>query len=287
MVYHVREVHNSILITQNQYIVMGKITSGFPGGFSGRVGNVVGYMWCGKWCVRAKPVNHHDAKSEMQLAQRNLFKQTVGFAARARQILRQGLKVQSRNVHMTEYNYFMSVNKRCFSIVDGALAVDYGNLILSDGPVAPVAFAAPQMVDETTISVDFEKNPLHRVAKSSDAVYLAVYCPELGLFDLSLPAYRWQKQIVMSVNRAFAGREVHLWGFVQDDDGRASLSQYIGCGILSMEQTGDEALAEVDVPMESVEGSSTDNITPANKKRSKQSRKNKASNQAIRGDTFG
>ncbi len=241
---------------------MGKISNGYPVGFSGRVGNVIGYMWCGKWCVRAKPVNHHDARSEMQLAQRNLFKQTIGFASRARQILRQGLKAQSRNVHMTEYNYFMSVNKRCFSIVDGELAVDYENLILSDGPVAPVAFAAPQMIDETTISVDFEKNPLHRVARSNDAVYLAVYCPELGLFDLSLPSYRYKKQIVMSINRAFAGKEVHLWGFVQDDDGRASLSQYIGSGILSMEQTEYEAPAEVEIPEESDEGLSYEHIVP-------------------------
>ena len=36
----------------------------------------------------------------------------------------------------------------------------------------------------------------------------------------------------MTLRDDWAGREVHLWGFVVDSKGRASLSQYIGSGIL-------------------------------------------------------
>ena len=43
----------------------------------------------------------------------------------------------------------------------------------------------------------------------------------------------------MSLKEFYAGREVHLWGFVCDRAGRASMSQYIGSGVLSMEQAED------------------------------------------------
>ena len=98
------------------------------------------------------PTHYSDAQTEHQLAQRALFKAMVGFARRARVVLRQGLKTASFNAHITEYNYFMRINKGCFAIVDGGLEVDYENLIMADGPVASVAFGAPRLLDDTTIN---------------------------------------------------------------------------------------------------------------------------------------
>ena len=158
---------------------MATVNDGFIGGFRGRMGNVVGYVWRGKYCVRSLPGEFHDAKTPMQMEQRSLFRQTIRFASRARKVLLAGLHTQSVNSHLTEYNYFMRINKRCFALEDNVLQVDYENLLLSDGPVAPVAFGVPTMLDDRTISIDFEKNPLHRAVSSEDRVYLAAYCPEL------------------------------------------------------------------------------------------------------------
>ena len=179
---------------------MAKSNDLFSGGFSGRMGNVIGYMWRGKACVRSMPTHYRDARSEMQLQQRELFRQTIRFASRAQRVLRLGLMMPSLDAHVTEYNYFMRINKRCFSLVDGNLQVDCENLVLSEGPVAPVAFYAPRLLDEVTISIDFEKNPLHRRVSSDDNVYLAAYCPEMGGFDLSAPVARRHNQLVMSLH---------------------------------------------------------------------------------------
>ena len=78
----------------------------------GRVGNAVGYMWRGQWCVRALPREFHDAKSERQLEQRELFKASVGFAGRLKDILRIGFEQPALKVHKTVCNYFLMVNKR-------------------------------------------------------------------------------------------------------------------------------------------------------------------------------
>ena len=218
---------------------MGKTDFGFMAGFSGRLGNLIGYRWRGRMCVRTMPSHYRDARTPEQLQQRALFKAVVRFAAKARQVLKKGMNAVSLDAQMTESNYFMRVNKRCFALAAGTqdeLQVDYENLLLADGPVAPVAFYEPQMVDETTLSVDFEKNPLHRAVKWEDLVYLVAYCPELGDFDISAPVYRRSNRLTMSLNPYWAGREVHLWGFVVDGKGRASQSQYLGGGILDASQ---------------------------------------------------
>ena len=213
-------------------------------GFSGRLGNLIGYRWRGRMCVRTMPSHYRDARTPEQLQQRALFKAVVRFAANARQVLKKGMNAVSLDAQMTESNYFMRVNKRCFALAAGTqdeLQVDYENLLLADGPVAPVAFYEPQMLDETTLSVDFEKNPLHRAVKWEDLVYLVAYCPELGDFDISAPVYRRSNRLTMSLNPYWVGREVHLWGFVVDGNGRASQSQYLGGGILGSDEADSQS----------------------------------------------
>lgn len=211
---------------------MGKQQDGFNGSFSGRLGNVVGYSWRGQWCVRSLPATFHDARTERQLEQRGLFADMVRFAGRAKRVLSISMRVVARNEHITESNYFVRLNKGCFSRADGVLTVDYGALRFSDGPVAPVAFDEPQLLDDTTISISFEKNPEHRNCSQDDEVRLVAYCPELDAFDFSDGIMRRSKRLTMSLNDGWVGKEVHLWGFVVDRAGRASQSTYIGSGVL-------------------------------------------------------
>ena len=218
--------------------------------FSGRIGPTVNYQWRGVWVMRSLPSQYNDARTEAQLAQRSLFKQTVGFASCANRVLKLGMNVASHNAQRSESNYFMRINKQCFTLVDGNLSVDYESLILSDGPVAPVAFGVPQMIDEVTISIDFEKNPLHRATKSDDLVYLVAYCPELDRFDISDPVSRRRNRLEMRFNSYWVSRDVHLWGFVIDCAGRASASQYIGHGIIGDfddEESNDALATENDI----------------------------------------
>ena len=176
---------------------MGKQTEGINGGFRGTVGTVVGYMWRGQWCMRARPRFYHDAKSEAQLEQRELFKATVAYAGRVREVLRTGFHAPALAAHKTECNYFLKVNK-----------------------------------GDTVISIPFEKNPEHRRAYSDDKVYVAAFCenPPQYYDDalLSLPVYRRTGSITVSLPDAWAGCEVHLYGFVQDNAGRTSDSVYLG-----------------------------------------------------------
>ena len=229
---------------------MGKQTEGINSGFRGTVGTVVGYMWRGQWCMRARPRFYHDAKTEAQLEQRELFKATVAYAGRVREVLRTGFHAPALAAHKTECNYFLKVNKGCFAMADGELAVDYEHLRVSEGPVAPVGFGEAVLQSDTVISIPFEKNPEHRRAYSDDKVYVAAFCdnPPQYYDDalLSLPVYRRTGSITVSLPDAWAGCEVHLYGFVQDNAGRTSDSVYLGAVML--EYTPEQEGVALGVP---------------------------------------
>ena len=143
---------------------MAKQTDGINGGFQGRVGAVVGYMWRGQWCMRTRPAAFHDARTERQLAQRELFKASVAFAGRVKEVLHTGFHTPALAAHRTECNYFIMINKKHLAWDDEGLHVDYPQLRVSEGPVAPVRFGAVEVVGEMTLAIDFEKNPEHRVS---------------------------------------------------------------------------------------------------------------------------
>lgn len=232
---------------------MAKQRFGINDGYRGTVGTVVGYQWKGKWCLRARPRWMHNPRTAAQQANRALFKAAVQFGASLKTALRKGLHNRAEEAHMTECNYFYHLNNGCFALEEGRLAVDFGRLAVSDGPVAPVGFAQPEVRADggVLLTVPFEKNPLHLRANSDDEVRLLAVCQETGDMRLSLPVYRRSKSVSIALPEEWEGREVHLYGFVTDYDGRASASTYLGMladGLADgVEGEGREELAFKDV----------------------------------------
>ncbi len=167
---------------------MAKQRYGINDGYRGAVGTVIGYQWRGKWCLRAKPRFVRNPRTERQQENRGLFAAASRMASRMGEALRVGLHEVSLEHHRPPCNHFLSINKDCFSLEDGRLAVDFGRLAVSQGPVAPVGFQQPTVAGGH-VTVPFEKNPLHLRADSDDKVYLYAWCRELDEGLLSVPAY--------------------------------------------------------------------------------------------------
>lgn len=218
---------------------MAKIVQGIAGGFSGSVGPVVGYQWRGRWCMRSHPQSVRNPRTERQQAHRMMFKEEVQLASRMNWALRETFDELSLAEGLTPSNFFIRENQQAFAWSEGQLVVDWGALRLSMGPVAPVAFGVPEVRDETVLTVAFEKNPLHVRADAHDKVHLYVYCPEAKSGYLAAPVYRHTQRVSVVLPRMYAGKEVHLWGLVQDSQGRWSESIYIGYGPLTPESLND------------------------------------------------
>lgn len=227
---------------------MAKQTDGFLGGFSGRLGAAIGYQWNGKWCVRSKPGIVHNPQTDKQMEHRHAFRRQVQLAAAMRDGVMAGMTVAARSAGMTAYNLFVSINQPAFGAADGAGWVDYQALQVSVGPLAPVGFGRASVDEHNVLSVRFESNPLHMQAASSDWVHLFVYCPDLESGILTAPAYRYAKKLSFCLPDQYAGHELHVYGFVRDNEGRCSYTSYIICGDEAVQEASADGNHAADTP---------------------------------------
>lgn len=85
---------------------MGKINKGILGGFSGRVGNVIGGSWKGIDYMRSEATSIADPKTAKQLEQRSKFRVAVEFAKQVVPLINIGLKQYATK--RSEFNYLVS-----------------------------------------------------------------------------------------------------------------------------------------------------------------------------------
>ncbi len=85
---------------------MGKISQGVLGGFSGKLGNVVGASWKGIDYMRIKPANVANPKTQGQLDQRSKFALVLNFLQSMTAFVRLGFKLYATK--KTQFNSAMS-----------------------------------------------------------------------------------------------------------------------------------------------------------------------------------
>jgi hypothetical protein len=205
---------------------MAKQQHGINDGYRGSVGTVIGYQWRDVWCLRSRPVRVRNPRTPQQQAGRSVFGIVSSLAAGFSTALRLGLQQESRRQGMTARNLFVRLNRPAVTLTDDGVEVDYPSFAVAAGPVAPVAFDAAA-VDGLSVVVPFDRNPLHLRTDSADEVYLFAWCPEAGAGVLSQPVFRRCREVRVDLPANWAGLEFHLYGFVVDYAGRASVSSYI------------------------------------------------------------
>jgi hypothetical protein len=234
---------------------MAKQANGYLGGFRGRLGTAIGYQWNGVWCLRARPRRVYNPQTEAQQEHRTLFREEVRLAGRMKWAVNTGLSAVARQMGMTAQNLFVKINQEAFgtehtpqSLRDSShslgeqscLNVDYSALQVSAGPVAPVAITNVEYgMSNDELTVHFEKNPEHRAANGYDNVFLWIYSPEAGMGYLTNAVYRRAQKISVLLPDYLAG-ELHLYAFVQDEQGRCSATSYAPAAYTDTLYTAEE-----------------------------------------------
>lgn len=209
---------------------MAKLTTGYMGAFSGKLGTAVGFSWKGRVCVRSYCRHIHDARTPLQLEQRSRFTAMIRFAQQSVHALRLGFKPLGDKLQITEGNCFTKRNTDRFRMVGGELRVDYEHLVLSEGSLEGVLFSSPQFDADSGVSIEYEGNTTAKHASPSDAVYVYAYCPEAGEGRLLPAAKRGDAHIGRDLPYTWRGLAVHLYGFTIGRHGDVSPTQYIGHG---------------------------------------------------------
>lgn len=155
---------------------MGTISKGILGGFSGKVGNVVGGNWKGIDYMRSKSAKRNFNPSQAQLEQQAKFGMSVRFVQSMSGLVEQTFRNYA--VKQTGVNSCMAyVMKNALAGVYPTYTITYSDVLVSRGDLpnalAPTVAASPGSI----ATFSWSDNTGVGIAKDTDTAILVAYCP--------------------------------------------------------------------------------------------------------------
>jgi hypothetical protein len=208
---------------------MATFEKGILGGFSGKVGNVVGSRWRGKNVMRSLPQRGNYTPTEKQVQQREKFKTVISFLSPIVAILSeyfgnpQGDK--SRSNLATSYHLKNAV----ISTAQG-MVMDYAKVLISKGDLRGIDTGTLTLAPAQTLNIGWTDNSGQGKATATDELMVVVYAPDLNLFYSNLNiATRNATSAVVNLPTYMAGFEVEVWAsFHKPSTNFAAVSTYLG-----------------------------------------------------------
>jgi hypothetical protein len=150
---------------------MGKINRGILGGFTGKVGNVVGSSWKGIETMRALPISVLNPRTTAQVGNRTRFGDISTLAASILTTIVKPLNDRFAS-KMSGYNMFTSRNKSAFD-TDGAFMP--GELVLCSGKLGETPFTASVQAGDADVTLIYSGVPVGSYQMATDKAYACVF----------------------------------------------------------------------------------------------------------------
>ena len=208
---------------------MGTIKQGILGGFSGKVGTVVGGKWKGIDYMRSKAAKISNPKTEAQLDQRARFGAALKFLQPLTSFIRVGFKNYA--VKMTAFNSAMSYNLN--NALAGAFPeyfIDYASALVSRGSLPGALNPQVQSTVPNLIDFTWQDNSDDSTASPNDRVLLVVLNPSKNkAISIIGGSERSAGAQSIEVPTTFAGDEIHCYiAFQNTNQSVLSDSVYVG-----------------------------------------------------------
>lgn len=208
---------------------MATFEKGILGGFSGKVGNVVGSRWRGKNIMRSLPQRGSYAPTARQEEQREKFKTVIGFLSPIVEILSlyfgspQGDK--SRSNLATSYHLKNAVVSTPLGMV-----MDYPKVLISKGELRGLDGGTLAEAANRVLNFTWQDNSGQGKATATDSFMVVVYAPELNLFYTNVAvATRDATTATVTLPDFMTGFEVEVWAsFHKPGTNFAAMSTYMG-----------------------------------------------------------
>jgi hypothetical protein len=207
---------------------MGRYSKGILGPFSGKIGTVIGSSWKGIDYMRSLPKPSSKAASAAQLEQRVKFLFGVGFLQPISALVNLGFKYVASGT--TGFN--VAISKLLKGAITGAYPnyeVDYANLIISEGSLAPVANVSVTSPTAGKLTFSWANNSTASLAKPTDKAMLLVYNSDKNLYSFTTGGNdRSMMSQVLDLDD-YTDDVVHCWiAFISADGRLVSTSAYAG-----------------------------------------------------------
>ncbi|HZH69146.1 MAG TPA: DUF6266 family protein [Flavobacteriaceae bacterium] len=208
---------------------MGKINQGILGGFSGKVGNVIGGNWKGIDYMRVKPASVHNPRTEGQMDQRTRFAQVLQFLQPMKDFIKVGYKNYA--IKMTQFNSAMSYILK--NAVIGSFpnyTIDYANALISRGSLAGALNGSATSSTAGTIEFTWYDNSNEGNAQATDKALILAYNKTKGeAVFVTDGALRTAGTQTLTVPDDFSGDAVECFiAFISADGLSVSNSKYVG-----------------------------------------------------------
>jgi len=175
---------------------MGKINQGILGGFSGKVGTVIGSSWKGIAYMRSQADHVKNPRSAAQNYHREAIKVVTNFLQPLAATLR--ITFGEHTQKMSAFNKAVSVNyHKCLNNVDGHPEIDYDKISVSQGSLIKFRDA---------MAGDFELENKMRFITSGDDATVTTY-PGMMLIIYDCDAKMWH---VWQYDQPFTNQELIL-----------------------------------------------------------------------------
>nr|WP_068890703.1 DUF6266 family protein [Pedobacter panaciterrae] len=208
---------------------MGRFLKGILGGFSGKVGNVVGACIRGVDYMRSLPRKSTKPPTEAQLKQRTTFGLVVTFLRPITALINVGY--QSYKGKETPMNAATSYHlEKAVMGVYPNLSINYPKVLISKGTLLRVANAEVVTAAGTSeIEFNWTNNAAVGSTNGTDKATFMVYSDQMDEYVvLSSAVPRSAETFALVVPLDFIGQEVHCWmSFVRADGKQVSDSKYV------------------------------------------------------------
>lgn len=208
---------------------MATFEKGILGGFSGKVGNVVGARWRGKNVMRSVPQRGNYTPTQAQLLQRQRFATVVEFLSPIKGILSQYFGKQQGD--KSAYNLATSYHlKNALIEIPGGFEMDYPKVLISKGDLRDIDTPAISAAANQVINLTWVDNSGQGNASATDQLVVVFYAPALNVFQAyENIASREDESAQITLPAFLAGSDVETWAtFVTDTNKLAAISSYLG-----------------------------------------------------------
>lgn len=208
---------------------MGTINHGILGGFSGKVGPVVGTRWNGIDIMRSRSTNRSDTKTAAQLERRARFAAIIDFLKPLKGFLFIGFK--SKAVRMSAFNAATSYHMA--NAISGTYPdyqIDYSKAMVSQGKLPGALNPAASSGQDAEIGFTWANNSSRINAGADDKAILIIYNPvkQMALSFMEGNTRLAGNQSV-TLPAGFSGDEVHCYlSFQNASRSVLSDSGYVG-----------------------------------------------------------
>ena len=207
---------------------MGTINKGILGGFSGKVGTVIGGNWKGIDYMRSKASRRNFKASQRQLEQQAKFTIAIRFVQSFSGLAE--ISFGNFAVRKTGINSALSYTlKNAITGVYPAFSIAYANVLVSRGDMPNVLAPAVTVAAGSIVTWNWTDNSGVGVARATDKALLVVYCPA---FNQCIYSTGGANRSVLTDSldlSSFSGQDVQTWiGFISEDGQNVASSFYTG-----------------------------------------------------------